>query len=271
MEQPTAVTTVPERCPGSLSKVLAATSPHRGPHPIYAALIARAKAEKNDTYVVIMHALRYILKERQYYVNVTNYHWEKPKIMNVWTGKEIPDYGLSLYGNNNEPNIRSLLGLDNHGMALVKQAIISINIYNEVYVFRQGQRNIYYHLYENSSIDRAWFPAFEVMIEFSCSRDHMSKNPYAEKRNTQKGRKRPRTENDEKTVKVTETHYHHPVVPASPLPSEMTELFDTFGTVFIPTTADDEVMTPQSAGNCFDPTLPEYADFLASIPEIPGF
>lgn len=162
------------------------------PHPLYSQHIAHAKVTKGDTYVVIMHAIRYLLKDRSYYSNIP---FDKGVIQrtNPWNGgRDVPQTGLMRYGYDGMPGIEQLLGIKKWELRTVSEFMAILDILGEIVLLKHGA-NTYYHLLEGSPFDRAELPPFETMLAFGRERDDQSINPFRRLANgPQAGRKRAR-------------------------------------------------------------------------------
>lgn len=164
-------------------------------HPLYKKCLEESKAIKQDTYAVLMHAVRYLLKDRSYYVEIGDREFvSTSRHINPWNGgRDVPFNGLMRYGYDGVPGLEQLLDVQKTGtdLKLITEFMSILDILGEIVIFKVGQ-NTYYHLLEGSPLDSVQLPPFETMIQFAKERDPHSVNPFRRFRTMKDPRQRPR-------------------------------------------------------------------------------
>jgi hypothetical protein len=154
-------------------------------HTEFTQAIILARVQQRDMYVVIIHAIRYLLKQRQYQTTIPltamlkrTRAIELPRT-NPYNLNPIPKYGLMRTGYDGCTGIEQLLGLESypHHMRTVAQYMTVLDMQGEITIFKCG-RNIYYHLIQGSGLDLVRLPSFAAMVEFINGRDVDSTNPF---------------------------------------------------------------------------------------------
>lgn len=152
----------------------------RNTHPFaqYSAAIKAASPKERAAHIV--NALRYIIKDRAYYVD---FIWTAEERPNLWNSAEafgVPHNGLERSCSNLvRPGILQILGITKGGMGekVITRMMAYMEMSNEVFIFRVGT-HIYYHLLSGSPLDRAILPAYGAIMRTVERRGGYTPNPF---------------------------------------------------------------------------------------------
>lgn len=147
------------------------------PLPVYAAAIQAARRKLRAACVI--NALRFLLKDRRYYIRVPG---DATPMINIYSraGASIPRTGI--IRNGNPPSIYGVVQLLDirHGQMaerVLTRFMSALELAGEVIHYRSG-RGTYYHLIEGSPLDIAVLPPFTVVMNSISERDIDISNPF---------------------------------------------------------------------------------------------